>query len=55
MCGWLKDKYGLSWQVVPKKMVEWFGEPNEKSERAMTAMMEMGKLDIAALEKAYNG
>jgi predicted 3-demethylubiquinone-9 3-methyltransferase (glyoxalase superfamily) len=55
VCGWLKDKYGLSWQVAPKKMVDWFGEPNEKSERAMTALMKMKKLDIAALEKAYSG
>jgi predicted 3-demethylubiquinone-9 3-methyltransferase (glyoxalase superfamily) len=55
VCGWLKDKFGLSWQVAPGKMVEWFGEPNEKSERAMAAMMSMGKLDIAALEKAYHG
>jgi predicted 3-demethylubiquinone-9 3-methyltransferase (glyoxalase superfamily) len=55
VCGWLKDKYGLSWQVVPQKMVEWFGTPNEKSERAMAAMMSMSKLDIATLEKAYNG
>jgi len=55
VCGWLKDKYGLSWQVVPRRMVEWFGEPNEKSERAMAAMMKMSKLDIAALERAYNG
>jgi len=55
VCGWLKDKYGLSWQVVPRRMVEWFGDPNEKSERAMSTMMTMGKLDIAALEKAYNG
>jgi len=55
VCGWLKDKYGLSWQVVPREMVEWFGDPNEKSERAMSAMMTMGKLDIAALEKAYHG
>ncbi len=54
-CGWLKDKYGLSWQVAPGRMVEWFGDPNEKSERAMAAMMKMGKLDIAALEKAYKG
>jgi predicted 3-demethylubiquinone-9 3-methyltransferase (glyoxalase superfamily) len=54
-CGWLKDKYGLSWQVVPRRMVEWFGDPNEKSERAMSTMMTMGKLDIAVLEKAYNG
>jgi len=55
VCGWLKDKYGLSWQVVPKKIVEWFGDPNEKSERAMSALMKMGKLDIATLEKAYRG
>jgi len=55
ICGWLKDKYGLSWQVAPKKMVDWFGDPNEKSERAMAALMKMSKLDIAALEKAYNG
>ena len=55
VCGWLKDKYGLSWQVAPARMVEWFGDPNEKSERAMAAMMKMGKLDIAALEKAYEG
>ena len=55
VCGWLKDKYGLSWQVVPRKMVEWFGEPNAKSERAMSALLKMHKLDIAGLDKAYNG
>lgn len=55
VCGWLKDKYGLSWQVAPARMVEWFGDPDEKSERAMAAMMKMGKLDIAALERAYEG
>lgn len=55
VCGWLKDKFGLSWQVAPRHMVEWFGDPNEKSERAMAAMMKMGKLDIATLEKAYHG
>ena len=55
VCGWLKDKFGLSWQVAPGKMVDWFGDPNEKSERAMAAMMTMGKLDIVALEKAYHG
>ncbi len=55
VCGWLKDRYGLSWQVVPAKMVEWFGEPNDKTERLMTALMQMGKLDIAALERAYHG
>jgi predicted 3-demethylubiquinone-9 3-methyltransferase (glyoxalase superfamily) len=56
VCGWLKDKYGLSWQVVPEAMPEMVGDPNsEKSQRAMAAMMEMKKLDIAALERAYNG
>jgi predicted 3-demethylubiquinone-9 3-methyltransferase (glyoxalase superfamily) len=55
VCGWLKDKFGLSWQVVPGKMVEWFGEPDARSERAMAAMMNMSKLDIATLEKAYYG
>jgi predicted 3-demethylubiquinone-9 3-methyltransferase (glyoxalase superfamily) len=55
VCGWLKDRYGLSWQVVPRKMVDWFGEPNERSERVMTALLPMGKLDIAALERAYEG
>jgi len=55
VCGWLKDKYGLSWQVVPKKLVDWLGEPNAKSERTMKALLQMSKLDIAALEKAYNG
>ena len=55
VCGWLKDRYGLSWQVAPRKMVEWFGVPDEKSERAMAAMMKMGKLDIATLERAYEG
>jgi predicted 3-demethylubiquinone-9 3-methyltransferase (glyoxalase superfamily) len=54
-CGWLKDKYGLSWQVVPRKMIDWFGQPGEKSDRVMTALLKMGKLDIATLEKAYNG
>lgn len=55
VCGWLKDRYGLSWQVVPAKIVDWFGEPNANAERLMKALMQMGKLDIAALEKAYEG
>ena len=55
VCGWLKDKFGLSWQVVPSRMVEWFTTADEKSQRAFAAMMEMGKLDIAALERAYRG
>jgi len=55
VCGWLKDKYGLSWQVVPKKMIEWFIKPDERSQRAFDLMMTMQKLDIAALERAYQG
>jgi predicted 3-demethylubiquinone-9 3-methyltransferase (glyoxalase superfamily) len=55
VCGWLKDKYGLSWQVAPREIVGWWGKPDEKSERAMTALMKMKKLDIAELKKAYEG
>ena len=55
VCGWLKDRFGLSWQVAPANMVEWFGDPDERSERAMAAMMSMKKLDIATLERAYHG
>lgn len=55
-CGWLKDKFGLSWQVVPTIVSELLGDPNsEKSQRAMTAMLQMKKLDIEALKRAYNG
>jgi predicted 3-demethylubiquinone-9 3-methyltransferase (glyoxalase superfamily) len=55
VCGWLKDQYGLSWQIVPAEAVEWWKKPDERSKRAFQAMMKMGKLDIAALKKAYNG
>jgi predicted 3-demethylubiquinone-9 3-methyltransferase (glyoxalase superfamily) len=56
VCGWLKDKYGLSWQVAPTNFGELLGDPNsEKSQRAMAAMMQMKKLDIAKLQKAYDG
>ncbi|HET7670228.1 MAG TPA: VOC family protein [Burkholderiales bacterium] len=55
-CGWLKDRYGLSWQVVPAMMDDMFkGEATPRSERAMSAMLEMKKLDIAALKRAYDG
>lgn len=55
-CGWLKDKFGLSWQIVPAILGKLLNSPNkEKSKRAMQAMMQMGKLDIAALQKAYDG
>jgi predicted 3-demethylubiquinone-9 3-methyltransferase (glyoxalase superfamily) len=52
-CGWLKDKYGLSWQVVPGGMGEILGDPDpERSHRAMQAMLEMKKLDLAAMRAA---
>jgi len=55
-CGWLKDKYGLSWQIVPSVLPELVGDPNSpKSERAMKAMLQMKKLDIEALKRAYAG
>ena len=56
VCGWLKDKFGVSWQVVPRqlnKMVE--SDDRAAAERAMKAMLEMTKLDIAKLEEAYKG
>ncbi|MBX9398243.1 VOC family protein [Streptomyces sp. TRM72054] len=55
-CGWLKDKYGVSWQVVPDVLIELVTDPDpEKAKRATQAMMSMGKLDIAALRKAHAG
>ena len=53
-CGWLKDKFGLSWQVSPVVLGDMLSDPDKaKAERVMNAMMEMDKIDIAALEKAY--
>lgn len=55
-CGWLKDKYGASWQVVPKVLIEMLGDGgSERSQRVMAAMMAMRKLDIAQLRRAYEG
>lgn len=55
-CGWLKDKFGLSWQIVPVRMMELLLDKDEaKHNRAMQAMMQMVKLDIATLEKAAAG
>lgn len=55
-CGWLKDRYGLSWQIVPRTLTELIRDPDqEKSSRAMKAMLEMKKLDVQALQKAYDG
>ncbi|MEU5384893.1 VOC family protein [Kitasatospora cineracea] len=52
-CGWLKDRYGLSWQIVPRRMTELLADPDpERARRATAAMLQMGKLDVAALEAA---
>ena len=56
ICGWLKDKFGLSWQVVPTLLSDLLVEPvTEKSERVMREIFKMKKLDIATLKKAYDG
>ena len=55
-CGWLKDKYGLSWQLVPTVLPVLLGDPDAaKAQRTMQAMLKMDKLDIAALERAHSG
>ena len=53
-CGWLKDKYGLSWQIIPSALGKMLGDKNpEKSQRVMKAMLQMDKIDIKGLEQAY--
>ncbi len=55
-CGWVKDKYGLSWQVTPNRLMEYLKDKDqEKVDRVMAAMMKMKKLDIATLDRAYEG
>jgi predicted 3-demethylubiquinone-9 3-methyltransferase (glyoxalase superfamily) len=55
-CGWLKDKYGLSWQIVPSVLSELIGDPNpEKARRVTQAMLKMKKIDLNGLKKAYAG
>jgi predicted 3-demethylubiquinone-9 3-methyltransferase (glyoxalase superfamily) len=55
-CGWLRDRYGVSWQIVPSVLPELLGGPDRAgAQRAMQAMMQMVKLDIAGLRKAYDG
>ena len=55
-CGWLKDKYGLSWQIVPTALGEMLADKDpEKAGRVMQAMLKMGKLEIAKLRAAYDG
>lgn len=55
-CGWLKDRYGVSWQVVPRALVELIMDPDPaKSQRVMGAMLQMKKIDIAGLKRAHAG
>lgn len=55
MCGWLKDKFGLSWQICPQILLTLMSDPDpEKSKRVMQAMMQMRKIDIKELQKAYD-
>ena len=56
VCGWLMDKYGLSWQIVPERQLELIGNPKSaRSQRAFAEMMRQKKPDIAAVQKAYDG
>lgn len=53
VCGWCKDKWGVSWQITPRRMLELTTDPDtEKAKRAMAAMLQMGKIDIATIERA---
>jgi predicted 3-demethylubiquinone-9 3-methyltransferase (glyoxalase superfamily) len=53
-CAWLQDKFGVSWQIVPRALIELLNDPDPvKSQRVMAAMMKMKKIDIAALKRAY--
>ena len=54
-CGWLKDRFGLSWQVVPAKMAEWLSGDPARTARVMAAFMPMKKFDLATLERAAKG
>ena len=56
MCGWLKDKYGLSWQIIPTALGEMLGDSDpEKAGRVMQAMLKMQKIDVQELKNAYDG
>ena len=55
-CGWLKDRFGLSWQIVPRRLTELFGDKDPgRAQRAFEAMMHMKRIDIAAVERAADG
>jgi len=56
MCGWLKDRFGLSWQIAPTALIKLLGDPDpKKAKRVMEAMLKMGKIDISLLQQAYDG
>jgi predicted 3-demethylubiquinone-9 3-methyltransferase (glyoxalase superfamily) len=56
VCGWVKDRYGLFWQIVPRRMIELLNDPDtDRARRAQEAMMQMVKLDIATIERAADG
>lgn len=55
-CGWLKDRFGVSWQVVPARMAQWMGDPDPaRAQRVMEAMLKLDKLEIETLERAHRG
>lgn len=54
-CGWCKDRWGLSWQITPRTLIEAFNVGGAESDRAFAAMMTMGKIDVAAIDKARKG
>jgi predicted 3-demethylubiquinone-9 3-methyltransferase (glyoxalase superfamily) len=55
-CGWLKDRFGLSWQIIPSDLPKLIGDPDpQKSQRVMEAMLQMTKIDVAKLRQAYEG
>jgi predicted 3-demethylubiquinone-9 3-methyltransferase (glyoxalase superfamily) len=55
-CGWVKDKFGVSWQVIPNALMELMNDPDpEKSQRVVQAMLQMSKIDIAGLQRAHAG
>ena len=55
-CGWVKDNFGLSWQIVPNRLLELLGDKDkDRARRAMEAMIEMKRIDIAAVERAADG
>jgi predicted 3-demethylubiquinone-9 3-methyltransferase (glyoxalase superfamily) len=55
-CGWLKDRFGLSWQIVPRQIEAWLSDPDSRrADRVMAAVLQMKKLDLAAIEHAFSG